>query len=51
MTKLYGSFMSRAGRSLWALEEAGVKFEHVPLGFAGGGEWLPTKIDSRFYDN
>jgi glutathione S-transferase len=35
MTKLYGSAMSRAGRSLWALEEAGVKFEHVPLGFSG----------------
>ncbi|MGC1190538.1 MAG: glutathione S-transferase family protein [Candidatus Binatus sp.] len=29
MAKLYGSSMSRAGRSLWALEEAGVKFEHV----------------------
>ncbi len=29
MVKLYGSSMSRAGRSLWALEEAGVKFEHV----------------------
>jgi glutathione S-transferase len=35
MTKLYGSAMSRAGRSLWALEEAGVKFEPVPLGFSG----------------
>ena len=35
MIKLYGSAMSRAGRSLWALEEAGVKFEHVPLGFDG----------------
>jgi len=30
MIKLYGSAMSRAGRSLWALEETGVKFEHVP---------------------
>jgi glutathione S-transferase len=29
MAKLYGSSMSRAGRSLWALEEAGVKFDHV----------------------
>jgi glutathione S-transferase len=29
MVKLYGSSMSRAGRSLWALEEAGVKFEQV----------------------
>ncbi len=35
MIKLYGSSMSRAGRSLWALEEAGVKFEHVPVGFTG----------------
>ncbi len=32
MIKLYGSSMSRAGRSLWALEEAGVKFEQVVLG-------------------
>jgi glutathione S-transferase len=29
MVKLYGSSMSRAGRSLWALEEAGVKFDQV----------------------
>jgi glutathione S-transferase len=28
MVKLYGSSMSRAGRSLWAVEEVGVKFEH-----------------------
>jgi glutathione S-transferase len=44
MTKLYGSFMSRAGRSLWALEEAGVKFEHVPLGFAGGETRKPEYL-------
>jgi len=35
MTKLYGTSMSRAARSLWALEEAGVKYDHVPVGFTG----------------
>jgi glutathione S-transferase len=35
MIKLYGTSMSRAARSLWALEETGVKYEHVPLGFTG----------------
>jgi glutathione S-transferase len=35
MIKLYGTSMSRAARSLWALEEAGVKYEHVPIGFTG----------------
>lgn len=31
MIKLYGTSMSRAARSLWALEELGLKFEHVPV--------------------
>jgi glutathione S-transferase len=35
MIKLYGTSMSRAGRCLWALEELGLKYEHVPVGFTG----------------
>ena len=35
MIKLYGTSMSRSGRCLWALEELGVKYEHVPTGFDG----------------
>src|SRR5215469_4371818 len=31
MTTLYGSSRSRSARCLWALEELGVKYEHVPL--------------------
>ena len=30
MIKFYGTSRSRAARSLWALEEAGLKYEHVP---------------------
>ena len=32
MTTLYGTSQSRAPRSLWALEELGVKYNHVPTG-------------------
>lgn len=35
MIKLYGTSMSRAARSLWALEELGLKFEHVPVSLQG----------------
>lgn len=34
MIKLYGLRQSRAMRSLWALEELGVPYEHVPTHFA-----------------
>jgi glutathione S-transferase len=30
MAKLYGTSKSRSARSLWALEELGVKYEHIP---------------------
>jgi glutathione S-transferase len=40
MVKLYGSSISRAGRSLWALEEAGVKFEQVTVGETRKPEYL-----------
>jgi glutathione S-transferase len=35
MLKLYGTSMSRAARSLWALEEVGQKYEHVPINVSG----------------
>jgi glutathione S-transferase len=31
MLKLYGTSKSRSARCLWALEELGLKYEHVPL--------------------
>lgn len=31
MLTLYGTSKSRSARSLWALEELGLKFEHVPV--------------------
>jgi len=35
MLKLYGTRMSRAARSMWALEELGLEYEHVPLNTQG----------------
>jgi glutathione S-transferase len=40
MVKLYGSSMSRAGRSLWALEETGVKFDQVTVAETRQPEYL-----------
>jgi glutathione S-transferase len=31
MTKLHGTSRSRSARSLWALEELGVKYDHLPM--------------------
>src|SRR5438445_665474 len=31
MLTLYGTSKSRSARSLWALEELGIKYEHVPV--------------------
>lgn len=35
MLKIYGTSMSRAARSLWAAEELGLKYEHIPVSFNG----------------
>jgi glutathione S-transferase len=34
MLKIYGTSMSRTGRVLWAAEETGVKYEHIPTSVA-----------------
>jgi glutathione S-transferase len=34
MLKIYGTSMSRAGRCLWALEETGIPYEHIPTPIA-----------------
>jgi len=35
MIKMYGTARSRSGRTLWALEELGLKYEHLPISFTG----------------
>jgi len=40
MIKLYGTAMSRAGRSLWALEEVGIQYEQVLVAETRGPEYL-----------
>jgi len=44
MLKIYGTAMSRASRALWAAEELGLKYEHVPVGFADGGTRKPEYL-------
>jgi glutathione S-transferase len=41
MIKLYGVTRSRALRCRWMLEELGVPYEQVPVGFADGGTRKP----------
>jgi glutathione S-transferase len=36
LLKLYGIARSRGFRNIWALEEAGIPYEHVQVGFDGG---------------
>ena len=40
MIKLYGTAMSRAGRSLWALEEVGIQYEQVLVAETRKPEYL-----------
>ena len=45
MLKIYGTSMSRAGRCLWALEETGVKYEHVPTQIADAKSPAHLKVN------
>jgi len=44
MLKVYGTSMSRAGRALWAAEELGLKFEHIPTGIGEAGSRKPDYL-------
>jgi glutathione S-transferase len=44
MLKIYGTSMSRAGRALWAANELGLQFEHIPVGIADGGTRKPDHL-------
>lgn len=49
-TKLYGISSSRAHRSLWAIEEVGIEYEHVPVSFKGDSkaqEYLAINPNGR----
>lgn len=41
MIKIYGTIQSRTPRCLWALEEAGVAYELVPVNFLAGDAQTP----------
>lgn len=45
MLKLYGTSMSSAGRCLWALEELGLHYEHIPTAIAGTREPAHLKLN------
>jgi glutathione S-transferase len=42
--RLYGISKSRAGRSLWALEEIGLAYEQVPVDYRAGGTRTPEYL-------
>ena len=49
-TKLYGISSSRALRSLWAIEEVGIDYEHIPTSFRGDSkqpEYLAINPNGR----
>ncbi len=44
MLKIYGTSMSRANRALWAAEELGLKFEHIPTAIGANGSRKPDYL-------
>ena len=49
-TTLYGMSGSRALRSIWAMEEVGIEYEHVPTSFRGASkseEYLAINPNGR----
>lgn len=43
MIRLYGAAISRSARCLWALEELGLKYDHIPW----PPDWHPTPLGSE----
>ena len=44
MIKIYGQVMSRAPRCLWAAEETGVEYEHIPVSQNDGSNLKPDYL-------
>ena len=45
--KLYGIPGSRALRSIWAIEEVGVEYEHIPTSFSGDSKQILPQLNRK----